>query len=88
MIALVRLAVMGFVVSTVFYVLIGLYVRSLRRERLEEQWEEQGRPGTRDAFVAAGMDAYNRSLRPKLLIGVYIVPAIVVGAIIAVTNDY
>lgn len=86
MMAFVRLAVMGLIVMTVFYVLIGIYVRSLRRERLEEIWEEQGRIGDRDDFVRAGMAAYNKSLRPKLLIFVYIIPTILFVATIYFTN--
>lgn len=86
MIAFLRIAVIGFVVLTVFYVLIGIYVRSLRRERLEEMWEEEGRPGDRADYVTRGMAAYNASLRPRLLLFVYIIPTIVVGTIIYVTN--
>jgi hypothetical protein len=86
MMAFVRLAVMGLIVMTVFYVLIGIYVRSLRRERLEEMWEEQGGHGDRDAFVRAGMEAYNKSLRPRLLIFVYIIPTILFVATIYFTN--
>jgi hypothetical protein len=86
MIALLRLLVIGFVVLTVFYVLIGIYARSLRRERLEDMWEDEGRPGERLDYVEKGMAAYNASLRPKLLIFVYVIPAIIVGVIIYVTN--
>jgi hypothetical protein len=86
MIALIRLAVVGFVVLTVLYVIIGIYVRSLRRERLEEMWEEEGKPGERDDYVARGMAEYNASLRPRLLLFVYIIPTIVMGAIIYATN--
>lgn len=86
MIALLRLLVMGFVVLTVFHVLIGIYMRSLRRERLEEMWEEEGRPGERSTYVEKGMAAYNASLRPKLLIFVYVIPTLIVGIIVYVTN--
>jgi hypothetical protein len=86
MIALIRLAVVGFVVLTVLYVVIGIYVRSLRRERLEEMWEEEGKPGERADYVARGMAEYNASLRPRLLLFVYIIPTIAMGAIIYATN--
>lgn len=86
MIAFVRLAVMGLIVMVVFHALIAVYVRSLRRERLEEMWEERGRPGDRDDFVKAGMVAYNKSLRPKLLIFVYIIPTILFVTTIYFTN--
>ncbi len=88
MIAFLRIAFLGFVALTVLYVMVGIYARSLRREWLEEEWERQGKQGDRDAFVRTGMVAYNASLRPKLLLGIYIVPTIVVGIIIYYVNDY
>lgn len=36
----VRFAVVGFVLLTVIYVLISIYSRSVRRERLEDDWAE------------------------------------------------
>lgn len=86
MMAFVRLAALGLIVLFVFHALIALYVRSLRRERLEEEWDAQGRPGSRDDFVKAGMVAYNKSLRPKLLIFVYIIPTLLFVATIYFTN--
>jgi hypothetical protein len=86
MIAFLRLAVVGFVIATVFYVLLSIYARSLRRERLEKEWEAKGRPGSRADYVRAGMAAYNASLRPRLILGVYVVPALVVGIILYLTN--
>lgn len=86
MIALARLVVIGFVILTVFYWLIRIYSRSLRREKLEKRWAEEGAEGDRDAYVEAGMREYDASLRPKLLILVYVVPTVVVGIILYATS--
>jgi hypothetical protein len=86
MIGLVRFVVVGFVVLTVFYWLIRVYSRSLRKEKLEKRWAEEGAQGDRDAYVEAGLKEYDASIRPKLLILVYVVPTVVVGIILYLTS--
>ena len=86
MIALARLVIVGFVVMTIFYWLIRIYARSLRRERLEKRWEREGAEGDRNAYVEAGMREYDASLRPKLIWGVYIIPTAVIAVILYVIN--
>jgi hypothetical protein len=66
----------GFVGLTVLYALLNIYVRSLTRERLEKEWEEMGSIGLRDDYVDEGMLDYAQSIRPKLLLGIYILPVI------------
>ncbi|AJE45505.1 hypothetical protein [Celeribacter indicus] len=86
MIGFLRFMIIGFVVLTVIYVLLRLYVRSLTRERLEEAWEAEGSIGARDAYVEEGIREYEASLRPKLLLLVYIVPVAVFAAVFYITN--
>lgn len=86
MVALARLLVIGFIVLTVVYFSLSLYSRSVRRSKLEEWWEEEGRPGEREAYIEAGMKEYEGSLRRKLIWGVYIVPLAAITAIIYFTN--
>ncbi|WP_417264161.1 hypothetical protein [Celeribacter sp.] len=86
MLGFLRFLIIGFVVMTLFYGLLTIYVRSLTRERLEDDWEKEGSIGERDAYVEEGIKAYERSFRPKLLLLVYILPLIVFGAIFYVTN--
>jgi len=86
MIALARLLVIGFVVLTVIYVSLSYYSRAVRRDRLGQWWEDEGRPGDRDSYVEAGLRDYERSLRRKLIWGVYIVPVAAVLTIIYFVN--
>lgn len=86
MAALARLLIVGFVVLTVIYISLSLYSRSVRRAKLEEWWEEEGRPGDRDTYVTEGLRDYDSSLRRKLIFGVYVVPCIAVATIIYVVN--
>lgn len=87
MIGLIRLAVFGFAALTVVYLLVSIYSRSVRRERLEKEWDgdparEGSLPDEREAFIEAGMAAYRNSLRRKLIVLVYIIPM----AIVAITT--
>ena len=86
MIALFRLAVFGFVVMTIFYVLIRIYSRSVRREKLEKRWAAEGSNGDRDAYVKEGLRAYDASIRPRLIVLVYIIPTVTAGVILYVTS--
>ena len=86
MIALIRLALLGFVVLTVLYVLVWLYARSLRRERLEQRWEAKGSHGNRAEYVRRGMQQSERSLRRRLLWLVYVIPTMLIAAIVYLLN--
>ena len=86
MVAFARLAVFGFIALTIIYFCLSLYSRSVRKAKLEEWYEEAGRPGNREEYIAAGLSEYEGSLRRKLIWGVYVVPVTAVIAIIYFTN--
>ncbi|TMV94875.1 hypothetical protein FGG78_01755 [Thioclava sp. BHET1] len=90
MFGFVRLAIFGFIGLSVIFVLVRIYARSLRREALEDAWAE-ARSGaalyqTQEAYVAEGMRAYDKSLRRKLIWLVYVVPTVLVVAVIYLMN--
>lgn len=83
MIAILRAGVLGFVILTVVYIMVSIYSRSVRREKLENAWDsDPAREGAaqseRDAYIEAGMEAYRHGLRRKLIWLVYIIPMAVV----------
>lgn len=86
----IKLVIFGFVGLTVIYFSVSLFSRSVRKERLENSFDAEnpdgGEPGARDAFVAEGIAAYDSSIRPKLIGLVYVVPTVVIGAIIYAIN--
>lgn len=86
MFALLRLVVVGFLVLSVVYLCLSVYSRLVRRKKLNAEWDEEGMTGDRDAFIDEGLAEYDASLRPKLLLGVYVVPAVIVAIIIYLTN--
>jgi hypothetical protein len=86
MIGILRAAVLGFVLLSVVYVVVSIYSRSVRREKLEKKFDAGGIDGDRDAYIEAGMQAYNKSLRRRLIWLVYIIPAVSVSAIVYFVN--
>ena len=86
MLAFLRLVVFGFLILSVIYVVVSFWSRSVRRRKLEQEWNDTGRPGDKDTYVTQGMAQYDRSLRRKLILLIYVVPVAVVSVIIYVTN--
>ena len=86
MIGILRAAFLGFVLLSVVYVLVSIYSRSVRREKLEKKFDAGGIAGDRDAYIEAGMQAYNKSLRRRLIWLVYIIPAVGVSATVYFVN--
>ncbi len=77
MIAIIRLVFFGFIGLSVVYWLVSVYSRSVRRERLEQEFDAGGVAGVRDDYIKAGMDHYQHGLRRKLIVLVYVIPAVV-----------
>jgi hypothetical protein len=86
MIPLIKGLAVALVVLSVVYLSVALWSASLRRERLEKEWDAGGREGDRDAYVAAGMEAYRRSFRRRALILIYVVPLSVIAALVYLVN--
>ena len=83
--AFIKLVVFGFIGLTVIYWSVSLYARSVTKERLEDEFDAnnpEGDRAARDAFVTDGLKDYDASIRPKLVGLVYVVPTVVIGAII------
>lgn len=86
MLAFLRLVVFGFLILSVIYVVVSFWSRATRRRKLEREWEATGRPGDKETYLTEGMAQYDRSFRRKLIVLIYVVPVVVVAAIIYVTN--
>jgi hypothetical protein len=84
--ALGRLVFILLVVATIAYVCLWYYLRAAQRERLEQAWEEAGRPGSRELFVQEGLDSERYALRRRLLLGVYVVPFAIVAVVVYIAN--
>jgi hypothetical protein len=84
MFTVARLLFIVLAVLTVVYVSVSLYSRSVRRDKLEAAWEPG--KGTKTSFVEDGLREYDKSLRRKLILGVYIVPILLIFVVIYATN--
>ena len=79
MIGIIRSVFFGFMGLSVVYWLVRVYSRSVRRERLEREFDARGVSDGRDEYITSGMDHYEHGLRKRLIVLVYIIPAIIVG---------
>lgn len=66
MAALARLLLILFAVLTVIYVSLSLYSRSVRREKLEREWDELHEEDGPESFTRAGLEDYDDSLFGRL----------------------
>ena len=86
MIGIIRSVFFGFIGLSVVYWLVSVYSRSVRRERLEREFDAGGVAGERDDYIKAGMDHYEHGLRKRLIVLVYIIPAAMVAATVWFIN--
>ncbi len=86
MAALVRLMVIGFIVLSVIYVCLSLYSRAVRKGKLRAEWEEEQPDQSLDEFLEEGLKEYDKSLRRKLILSVYVIPVILVSVVVYLTN--
>lgn len=84
--ALARLMGLFLIVLSVIFVCLWFYARAAKREKLEAEWDENQGPGRRESFVKAELMTYESSLKRKLIWGVYVIPSLLFGALIYVTN--
>jgi len=83
-----RLLLIMFVVLTIVYVALSFYSRSVRRGKLEADWYLSDQTIDKETFVRQGLEDYDRSLRRKLILGVYVLPMGAMAAIIYFTNFF
>ncbi|SES86889.1 hypothetical protein [Paracoccus homiensis] len=91
MAALFRLIVLVFLIEAMFYLLLRIYIRSLRRERLETLWDERhpdrsGDSRDRDEFVRRAMVGFDKTLKSRLLWLVFIIPTFAIIGIVIQVN--
>lgn len=88
MIGFLRLAIFAIIGLGGAYFLMSIYMRSLRREALEKEWDATAGEGLppRETFIDEGMAAYERSLRAKLIWLVVIVPLVLFGLVLYLMN--
>lgn len=91
MMALLRLIAMVLVIELIFYVLLGIYLRSTRREALEKEWDARhpdraGDSPERREFVRRSMVGFRKTLRARLATLVLVLPLMAVVLIVILVN--
>lgn len=86
MIGAIRLTIFGVIFLAVAYLLVSIYSRSVRREKLEKKWDNEIKTGDRDAYIEQGMQEYDTGFRKKLIVLVVIVPILIVGGLLYAIN--
>lgn len=86
MLGVLRLVVILAVAQVVAYVILSLWSRAVRRRKLVARWAEKGLTGDREAFVERGLRKYDNSFRRRLILLVFILPWLAIGALIYVVN--
>lgn len=74
MIGWIRNAVIIFAILTVVYAVLTTLARIRQKDRLKNAFLEEKTTENKQVFVEKGMEKYNRSLRAKLFLFVYLIP--------------
>ena len=90
--AFIRMIAVVIAIEALFYVLLSLYIRSLRREKLEGDWDrrhpDRAGPGPeRREFVRRAMVGFERTLKARLVGLVLVIPTIAIMVIIYYVNN-
>jgi len=75
-----------FLILTVAYAILNFTSRIKQRVNLEAEYKTQSdlrqMSEEKDIFIARGMKKYARSYKPKLILGVYVIPGLIIGFLI------
>jgi len=82
MIIWVRNIVLILFVLTIIYVALSIMSRLRQRRKLKLDYNPDTAKTSQEDFMTQGMKKYERSLKPKLFIGVYLFPLIVISLLI------
>jgi len=82
MIIWVRNIVFIVLILSVIYILLSTSGRLRQRKRLNSQYNASKSDTNKDEFITNGMVKYDRSMRPKLFLFVFIIPIIIIGTLI------
>ena len=86
MLVLLRMMVFLLLIEAIFYLLLSIYLRSTKKESLEEEWDRRhpdraGDSRERREFVRRSMVGFQKTLKARLVGLVFILPTIAIGVI-------
>ncbi len=86
MIAVLRLAVLIFAVMTVIYLILSFGLRQVAQKEARDEWEALETRIDWETFLERKMKHHNRAMRRKLVLGVYILPTLLIAALVYFVN--
>ncbi|WP_312528115.1 hypothetical protein [Paracoccus sp. (in: a-proteobacteria)] len=91
MMGFVRLLFAVLLIELIFYALLSVYIRSLRHEELEKEWDRRypdraGDTPERRIFIRRAMIGFRKTLRARLVGLVLILPLVVIAVIVFYVN--
>ncbi|MBU2957502.1 hypothetical protein Q4511_14705 [Paracoccus sp. 1_MG-2023] len=86
--AVIRLWLVLLAVEAVFFLALRLYLRLRRAERLRDRWRDRHGHGAagEDTYVARGMAGFERGLRARLSLLVFVLPNLAVLVTVYLVN--
>ena len=82
MVGWIRNIVIIFAILSAVYAVLTVTANIRQRQKLRSDYHGQKEIETKEAFVERGLRQYNRSIRPKMLLGIYFIPLAIMGALI------
>ncbi len=86
MFAIIRNFVIIFILLSIAFAILSFTARVRQRVNLESEYKTQSKlrqtTEEKDVFIARGMKRYARSYKPKLILGVYIIPGVIMCVLI------
>jgi hypothetical protein len=86
MIAVLRLAALLFIILTVIYLILSFGLRQIALKEAREAWEAAETRIDWETFREAKLKTHDRAMRRKLVLGVYILPTALIGALVYFVN--
>ncbi|GGX73667.1 hypothetical protein GCM10011309_24690 [Litorimonas cladophorae] len=86
MFPIIRNFIIVFILLSIAYAILSFTARIRQQASLKAEYKSQSKikqiTEEEDVFVARGMKRYNRSYKPKLILGVYVIPGLIMGFLI------
>ncbi len=74
MVGWIRNIVIIFAILSAVYAVLSVTANVRERQKLRSEYHKQETVESQQDFVERGLRQYNRSIRPKMLLGIYFIP--------------
>jgi|AntAceMinimDraft_11_1070367.scaffolds.fasta_scaffold30070_3 hypothetical protein len=86
MFAVLRLFALLFAVLTLLYLIMSFMLRQIALKEARDAWEKLDTRIDWETYLERQMKVHNRSMKRKLIVGVYILPTALVAALVYFVN--